>query len=350
MPGAPRIEDFDYELPDELVAQQPLPGRSTSRLMVVDRATSSLEERRFSELPTFLRAGDVIVRNDTRVVPAKIDGVRVDDASAFTAMLYEDLGGGRWKALVKPAKKLKIGTRFRLGGAVEGTVLAIPDAHVPSMLPGERWLDLGGADVRRLLEAAGSMPLPPYVKTFAGDPEQYQTTYARRPGAVSAPTAGFHFTPELFSQIAALGVEVLDVTLHVGPGTFQPVRTSDYSTHRMLGERYEISADVAARVAAARAEKRRVIAVGSTSLRTLETAARDGLFPGGGQGSTDLYCTPGYAFRAVDAMITNFHLPRTTLLLLVMAFGGEELMKRAYSRAVADRFRFYSFGDAMFIK
>ena len=347
----PRIEDYDYDLPEAQIAQEPLPGRETSRLMVVDRAAGSIDETRFSALPDLLQPGDLIVRNDTRVVPAKIAGERVDDASAFTAMVYQQMPDGVWRALCKPAKKLKAGTRFRLGGRVEGTVLEIPAEHVPAMLPGERWLAfVPGADVSALLEAAGTMPLPPYVKTFAGDPERYQTTYARRPGAVAAPTAGFHFTPELFARLAAGGVEVVDVTLHVGPGTFQPVRTSDYSTHRMLAERYELSPDAAQRIAAARAAGRRVIAVGSTSLRVLETAARDGLFPAGGAGWTDLYCTPGYRFQAVDALITNFHLPRTTLLLLVMAFGGEELIRRAYQRAVAGGFRFYSFGDAMLIR
>lgn len=346
----PSIEDYDYDLPEAQIAQEPLPGRSTSRLMVVDRAAQTIVEARFSDLPSYLRAGDLLVRNNTRVIPALVDGARVSDGSTFTAMFYQEIAPGLWKALCKPAKKVKHGATVRIGGRLEATVEEIPEAQLATMLPGERWLRFApDADLHSALEAAGRMPLPPYVKTFQGTPDRYQTTYAKHAGAVAAPTAGFHFTPELFEDLERQGVGVAEVTLHVGPGTFQPVRSSDYTTHRMLPERYEIDATASATVARARAEGRRVIAIGSTSMRVLETAASGGLLGQAASGWTDLYCTPGYAFRAVDAMITNFHLPRTTLLLLVMAFGGETLMKRAYAQAVASGFRFYSFGDAMLI-
>lgn len=345
----PEIAEFDYELPEEQIAQEPLPGRASSRLMVVDRAAGELAQTRFERVVDFLRAGDVLVRNDTRVLPARIHGARAGDGAPFEATLFEQMAPGTWKALCKPGKKLKHGTRIRIG-ALEGLVLPIPPEALAAALPGERWLEFGaGADVTGTLRAHGEMPLPPYVKSFHGDPERYQTTYARREGAIAAPTAGFHFTPETFDAIRARGVEVVDVTLHVGPGTFQPVRAADYTQHRMLPERFEITGAASAAVARAVGEGRRVIAVGSTSLRVLETLARDGRLGRAASGATDLFCYPGYRFRVAGGMITNLHLPRTTLLLLVMAFGGVELMRRAYARAVADGFRFYSFGDAMLI-
>jgi S-adenosylmethionine:tRNA ribosyltransferase-isomerase len=343
------ISTFDYELPEAQIAQEPLPGRSTSRLMVVDRASGELTETRFDRVVDWMRPGDVLVRNDTRVMPARVHGTRIPDGAEFEATLFEELAPGTWKALCKPGKKLKHGTRVKVG-ALEALVLPIPPDALAVALPGERWLAFGAsADVGGTLRAHGEMPLPPYVKTFHGDPERYQTTYAKRDGAIAAPTAGFHFTPETFAAVEAKGVEVVDVTLHVGPGTFQPVRSADYTQHRMLPERFEIGEGASAAVARARDEGRRVIAVGSTSLRVLETLARDGRLGRAAEGATDLYCYPGYEFQVVGAMITNLHLPRTTLLLLVMAFGGVELMRRAYVRAVSGGFRFYSFGDAMFI-
>lgn len=346
----PSIEDYDYELPESQIAQEPLPGRTSSRLMVVDRARDTVTEARFADLPDYLRGGDLLVRNNTRVIPALVDGARVSDGSTFTAMFYQEVAPGLWKALCKPAKKVKHGTTVRIGGQADAEVREIPADALATMLPGERWLQFApGTDLHAVLDRAGRMPLPPYVKTFQGTADRYQTTYAKNAGAVAAPTAGFHFTPELFAELAGRGVGVAEVTLHVGPGTFQPVRHSDYTTHRMLPERYVIEADASRAVADAKAQGRRVIAIGSTSMRVVETAARDGLLGQAASGWTDLYCTPGYAFRAIDAMITNFHLPRTTLLLLVMAFGGEALMKRAYAQAVASGFRFYSFGDAMLI-
>lgn len=349
-PDGHDIAAYDYELPESQIAQAPLPDRSNSRLLVVDRAAGTLAETRFDRIGQWLSRGDVLVRNDTRVIPARIRGVRLPDLSGFEATLFEESPPGTWKALVKPAKKLKPGTRFRLGGRLEGRVIPVPDERLPELLPGEKWLELGShAEVMAALDAAGEMPLPPYVKAFGGDPARYQTIYARTAGAIAAPTAGFHFTPGLFEALKARGVEVVDVTLHVGPGTFQPVRTADYEAHRMLPERFRIDLPASRALERAVAEGRRIVAVGSTSLRLVETLAQRGLIGLEASGATELYCTPGYRFRAVGALITNLHLPRTTLLLLVMAFGGEELMRRAYARAVADGFRFYSFGDAMII-
>jgi S-adenosylmethionine:tRNA ribosyltransferase-isomerase len=354
--SAPRdASAYDYDLPADRIAQEPLADRSASRLMVVDRASGVITERPFTGLVDLLAAGDVLVRNDTRVVPARLSGVRLPDRRPFEMLLVGATGSSTYRALVRPARRLAPGTRV----LVEDTLPAVvveggrrPPAGPSGPLPDGSLRSLEfppGAPVERLMAERGRTPLPPYIRRFRGDPERYQTIYAAREGAVAAPTAGFHFTPEIFDRIRARGVTVVDVTLHVGPGTFLPIRERDYARHRMHAEAYEVAEATSRTVAEARRDRRRVIAVGSTSLRVLETLGRDGTLGRAARGETDLYCMPGFAFGVVDALVTNFHLPRTTLLLLVMAFGGEVLMRRAYARAVAEGFRFYSFGDAMII-
>jgi S-adenosylmethionine:tRNA ribosyltransferase-isomerase len=342
------ISGYDYDLPPGQIAQAPLSDRGASRLLVVDRSSDRFHEERFSDIVELLAPGDVLVRNDTRVVPARLRGVRLPDGAPFEALFFDERPRGTWRALVRPAKKLRRGTPVRLGGELEALVEG-PEPGRGS-LPGERHFALDArADLRELMLRVGAMPLPPYIRGFDGDPERYQTTYARQEGAVAAPTAGFHFTPELFTSLREKGIRIVDVTLHVGPGTFQPVRDDDYTLHRMHPERFSIGEESSRAVEAARREGRRVVAVGSTSLRVLETAAARSSLVTALSGETDLYVYPGYRFRVVDALVTNFHLPRTTLLLMVAAFGGVDLIRRAYAHAVSAGFRFYSFGDAMLI-
>jgi len=350
MAGSPRLSDFDYELPPDQIAQVPLAGRATSRLLVVDRRNDRFCEATFPSVVDSLHEGDVLVRNNTRVIPARVTGHRLPDESRFEALLFDEPSPGIWRVLAKPARKLKSGCSILLEQEVTAQVVAPIARRDAPFLPGERYVRFDpGMDVRAFLRRRGRMPLPPYIHGYGGDPERYQTTYARQEGAVAAPTAGFHFTPDLFDEIGRRGVQVVDVTLHVGPGTFQPVRVEDYTRHTMQPEQYAVDEGAAAQLARAKSEGRRIVAIGSTSLRVVETLAAHGFPVRPSVGWSDLYIYPGYRFKAVDALITNFHLPRTTLLLMVMAFGGTDLMRRAYLHAVKTGFRFYSFGDAMLI-
>ena len=356
------LSQFDYVLPPELIAQEPAAERDAARLMVLDRATGAIAHRRFSDLPAHLAPGDVLIINDTKVLPARLYGV-FEDGTSVEVLLVQPAGAQCWEALVKPAKHARIGRRLLLAcGHLEATVETLG-------LYGRRVLRLADqADLRAILEAYGVMPLPPYIKRRAAsrepraateeagatgnrgaDRERYQTVYAAKEGAVAAPTAGLHFTPALLESLRSLGVHVCPLTLHVGPGTFLPVRVEDLSQHRMETERYTIPEETAAAVAEARAAGRRVLAVGTTSVRSLEHAARErgGIRTGGG--AADLFITPGFQFRAVTTFLTNFHLPRSTPLILVAAFAGLELTRRAYTEAIAARYRFYSYGDAMLI-
>jgi len=334
------LDDFDYALPPELIAQFPAPERAASRLLHL--SGESLSDRRFAELPQFLRSGDVLVFNDTRVIKARLHGVKAS--------------GGRIEALVErvtaPHEVLvqmrashapRPGMRLTFDAAIEAEVL-------------ERRGDLyllrfgGTAGVFELLEQHGHLPLPPYI-THAGSEEdaaRYQTVYAHHPGAVAAPTAGLHFDEAMLARLRAMGVQLAWLTLHVGAGTFQPVRVSNLAAHKMHSEHYEIPPVTVQAVAGARAAGRAVIAVGTTSLRALESAAREGALAAGA-GETDLFITPGYRFRVVDRLLTNFHLPKSTLLMLVAAFAGMESMRAAYGHAIAQRYRFFSYGDAMLI-
>jgi S-adenosylmethionine:tRNA ribosyltransferase-isomerase len=382
------VADFDFDLPKDLIAQAPPDVRGQSRLLVVDRAAApgQVTHRMMSDLPSLLRAGDLLVVNDTKVFPARLLGRRTPSGGAVECMLLERVTGEDgeplWNALMHPGQKLKVGGRFTCGRTQDANAGAGAGADTeprpdlePPYLQGEivgrgsfghrtvrLWSD-DGADVDSVIDRIGHLPLPPYIHRpdSPEDAERYQTVYARARGSVAAPTAGLHFTPELFAALDAHGVERAAITLHVGYGTFKPVRAEVVEEHVVDAERFDISADTAARINRARAEGRRVIAVGTTTTRALESAARaaveaavpeaDGA-PGlirPGPGVTSLFIHPGHEFRAVDALVTNFHLPRSSLLMLVAAFAGRDRVLAAYQRAIAAGYRFYSYGDATLI-
>ncbi len=334
-----RLDDYDYHLPPELIAQQGVEPRDASRLMVLHRADGRLEHRLFREVVDYLREGDVLVLNQSKVIPARLFATN-PQGTPVEVLLVRELSpegrGGVWEAMLKPAKRAKGGLRF--ADDLEAEVIAVEE-------DGTRVLRFSG-NVWEHLEALGQTPLPPYIHEPV-DPERYQTVYARTPGSVAAPTAGLHFTPGLLERIRAMGVETHYVTLHVGPGTFKPVK-DDPDRHTMHAEPYEVPLETAEAVGRAKAEGRRVVAVGTTVVRTLESAWQGGQLRAG-RGETQLFIRPGFTFRAVDALITNFHLPKSTLLMLVSAFAGHELTMRAYRTAVEQRYRFYSLGDAMLI-
>ncbi|MBP7829113.1 MAG: tRNA preQ1(34) S-adenosylmethionine ribosyltransferase-isomerase QueA [Kiritimatiellae bacterium] len=339
-----RTQDFDYELPPERIAQEPAERRDEARMLVVERRTGVLRHQRVRALPEFLRAGDLLVANDTRVIPARVFGVKPTGGKVEILFLEERVPG-TWEVLMHASRRPKIGDAIRLG----------PDARAILLEDGEKGravLRVEGAAVPDLLARLGVPPLPPYIHRPARpglDDRRYQTVYAERPGAVAAPTAGLHFTPELLGRLDAAGVPMTFLTLHVGIGTFRPVSADTVEDHRMESERYEVPERTAQAVAETRARGGRVVAVGTTTVRTLEAVAaeRGGVVPCSGR--TDLFIRPPFEFKVTDAMLTNFHLPRSTLLMLVSAFGGRELVLRAYREAVEQGYRFYSYGDCMLL-
>lgn len=334
--------DFSFDLPAGLIAQTPLPERAASRLLHLD-AAGAIADRRFRDLPDLLRPGDLLVLNDTRVIPARLLG-RKASGGRVEVLVERLLGAGRVLAQVRASKTPREGARLHLEGPIEAEVLGRDGEFFVLELRGD-------ADALTLLERHGHMPLPPYIARPDGtaDRERYQTVFAREPGAVAAPTAGLHFEAGLLEALAAAGVDIAYVTLHVGAGTFQPLRVERLEEHRMHAERVDVGAAACAKVAAARERGGRVVAVGTTVVRSLETAARCGpLQPFAGD--TRLFITPGFGFRVVDALLTNFHLPESTLLMLVCAFGGYDAVMRAYRHAVEQRYRFFSYGDAMFVE
>ena len=335
------LADFDYELPPELIAQFPLPERTASRLLVVDGARR--EDRRFADLPGLLHPGDLLVFNDTRVLRARLHGLK-DSGGRVEVLIERPVGRHEALAQIRASHAPWPGSRLRLEGALEVDVVARDGAFFLLRFP-------AADDLVDLLERHGKLPLPPYIQrpAEASDEARYQTVYAQARGSVAAPTAGLHFDQPLLDALRAKGVELAWLTLHVGAGTFQPVRVDDLARHRMHRERYVIPADTAAALVAARARGGRIVAVGTTTLRALEAAAQEGGILAG-PGETDLFILPGFRFRTADALITNFHLPKSTLLMLVSAFGGLENLRQAYRHAVAERYRFFSYGDAMFIK
>jgi S-adenosylmethionine:tRNA ribosyltransferase-isomerase len=339
------VARFDYDLPPELIAQHPVEPRDSSRLLVLARDDGSLTDCVFRDLPELLVPGDLLVVNDTRVLPARLVAQR-GTGGRVELLLLERRADATWRALARPARRLRPGELVHLldrRGAVTDDGVEVVDREADEMLV--RFADEGA------IARHGRTPLPPYISADDNDPERYQTVYAREEGSAAAPTAGLHFTPELLERCRSRGIDVATVTLHVGLDTFQPIRTADALKHRMHSERYCVPSDASRRIAAVKQEGRRVVAVGTTSVRTLEATADEHLAgsPGDLCGVTQLYITPGYRFRIVDAMVTNFHLPRTTLLLLVSAFAGEEHLRAAYQHAIHERYRFYSFGDAMLI-
>ena len=335
--------DFYYELPEELIAQTPLEKRDASRLLVLDRNTGAIEHKHFYDLPAFLQEGDCLVLNDSRVLPARLLGTR-STGGAVEVVLLRDLGDGRWECLTRPGKKTRPGAELSFGdGVLTATVVdAIED--------GNKILQFHYDGIfLEHLERLGKMPLPPYIKEELQDSERYQTVYSRQLGSAAAPTAGLHFTPELLEEIRQKGVKVCYVTLHVGLGTFRPVKAEDIQDHVMHSEYCEIPEETAKIINETRQHGGRVVAVGTTTCRTLESfAAEDGTVKKSG-GWTDIFIYPGYRFKCVDALVTNFHLPESTLVMLVSALAGRETILHAYEVAVAERYRFFSFGDAMFI-
>jgi S-adenosylmethionine:tRNA ribosyltransferase-isomerase len=348
-----RVADFDYVLPPELIAREPANPRDSARLLVHQRASGRTEHAIFRDLPTWLAPGDLLVLNDTRVRPWRLRGRRASGGACECLLLRVDGGSGSGSSaegLVKPSKKLRAGDRLRMeDGALELELLA--------SLGGGRWrlrVHAPGDDVQAVLERCGRAPLPPYIERggdedVTGDRERYQTVYARVPGAVAAPTAGLHFTPEVLAAVAAKGVAIAFVTLHVGEGTFASLRTDTVTEHRMHAETYELPPATAAAIAAVRQRGGRVIAVGTTSCRTLETCALPDRTVAPGRGESSLFLYPGRPFQVVDALLTNFHLPQSTLLMLVAAFVGLDQTLALYRDAVARRYRFFSFGDAMLL-
>jgi S-adenosylmethionine:tRNA ribosyltransferase-isomerase len=349
------VRDFDFELPAELVAQEPAAERSSARLLVLDRASGALTHASIAELPNLLRPDDLLVVNDTRVFPARLLGHRVPSGGAVECLLIgraeSEPAGQVWEALMHPGQKLKPGARV----AFPGGATTIHGEVLERRFFGRRLIRLwtaDGSDLDAAVDAVGHVPLPPYIKRpdRAADRERYQTVFARTRGSVAAPTAGLHFTPALLDALAARGIERAAITLHVGYGTFQPVRVDRVEDHRLEAERYEIGERTAAAIERARRAGRRIIAVGTTTTRTLETVAgsHDGAIVAG-RGSSDLFIYPGFTFRVVGGLLTNFHLPQSSLLMLVSAFAGRERMLDAYRSAVAERYRFYTYGDAMLI-
>jgi S-adenosylmethionine:tRNA ribosyltransferase-isomerase len=346
------VSDFDYELPEELVAQEALPDRAASRLLVLGRRSGAIEHHVFAELPSLLRAGDLVVLNDTRVLPARLRARKPSGGAVEILLLEPDdpaFSGSTWRCLLNASRPPSAGTRLSVAPGFDVVVIE---------RRGEAWAARleGSGDARELLERHGEMPLPPYVRRSPDDPraardrDRYQTVYARRPGAVAAPTAGLHFTAPLLDALREAGIGVAFLTLHVGIGTFLPVRAERVEDHRMHAETFDLPEATASAIVEARRAGGRVVAVGTTVARTLEARAKEGGAVVPGSGRCDLFLRPGATFRAVDALVTNFHLPRSTLLMLVAAFAGTESVLAAYREAVRLRYRFYSYGDAMLVR
>jgi len=343
------VADFDFDLPKELIAQEPPAVRGTSRLMVLERASGRVTHQSIADLPAWMRAGDLLVLNDTKVFPARLLGHRVPSGGAVECLLLERIDASHWDALVHPGQKLKPGARFACGPESHQIQGEIVDRGSFGRRTIKLWTE-DGRDLDEVIDAIGHMPLPPYIHRAdtPADLARYQTVYARVRGSVAAPTAGLHFTPELLSALDRQGIARAAVTLHVGYGTFKPVRSDIVEEHVVDPERFEITDETAARIMRAKQAGQRVIAVGTTTVRTLETAGQDGTVQAG-RDKTDLFVRPGHTFHIVDALLTNFHLPRSSLLMLVCAFAGREHVLAAYREAVASGYRFYSYGDAMFI-
>lgn len=339
-------EDFDFELPEELIAQTPLKDRSSSRLLVLDHTTGKISDKHFTDIIDELNPGDALVMNDTRVLPARLYGMKPDTGGHLEVLLLNNTSGDTWETLIKPAKRAKVGTVIEFG---EGKLKAVVKEELEH---GGRMIEFSYEGIfLEILESLGEMPLPPYIKEHLEDPERYQTVYAKENGSAAAPTAGLHFTKELLEKIAAKGVTLVYLTLHVGLGTFRPVSVENVEEHHMHSEFYRLTEEAAETLNKIKANGGRIVAVGTTSIRTLETIGTK--FKGeikADSGWTDIFIKPGYEFKVVDAFSTNFHLPKSTLVMLVSAFAGREEVLGAYEHAVKEKYRFFSFGDAMFVK
>nr|MBC7244642.1 tRNA preQ1(34) S-adenosylmethionine ribosyltransferase-isomerase QueA [Chloroflexota bacterium] len=353
-----RTSEFDYYLPPELIAQTPIEPRDASRLLVLHRADGCIEHRRFRDIVTYLQAGDLLVANDSRVIPARLFGHKIPSGGKVELLLIKKRDHETWEVLLKPGRRVKPGTELAIHAFTDigtGATYPAPEiiARVLASTEGGGRVVSFSAPIEPLLDRIGMIPLPPYIHTPLENAERYQTIYARVSGSVAAPTAGLHFTPELVQQLQQHGVEFAFVTLHINMDTFRPVQEANIEEHRMYSEYCELPVETSEAINRAREEGRRIIAVGTTTVRVLETAAlhlldsKTPLRPFAG--FTDLFIYPGFPFRVVSAMITNFHLPRSTLLMLVAAFAGKDRIDRAYQEAIRERYRFYSFGDAMLI-
>jgi len=342
-----KLEDFDFELPKELIAQTPVEPRDSSRLMVIDRNTQKIVHSRFNRLVEFLKPGDVLVLNKTKVLPARIIGQKERTKARIEVLLLKRLSQDVWEILVRPAKRLKVGQKVIFGdGLLIGELKDV-------LVNGNRIMQFEYAGLfEQVLDKLGEMPLPPYITSKLKDKERYQTVYARESGSAAAPTAGLHFTEELLNKIRSHGVDILSIILHIGLGTFRPVKTENIEDHQMHSEYFSIDQETAEKINRAKTEGRRIIAVGTTVVRTLESVANlsseNRIVPM--EGWTDIFIYPGYKFKIIDALITNFHFPRSTLIMLVSAFAGRELILKAYDCAIKEKYRFYSFGDAMLIQ
>ena len=339
-----KTSDFYYDLPQELIAQTPIEPRNASRLMVLHKDSGELEHRIFKDLPEYLRPGDCLILNDTRVIPARIFGVKEETGAVVEFLLLSQKENNVWECLCKPGRRAKEGTRFNFGeGKLFATVTAVQE-------DGNRLVQFEcQGNIYAVLDQIGQMPLPPYIKEKLQDKERYQTVYSRELGSAAAPTAGLHFTPQMLKDVEAMGVSIGYVTLHVGLGTFRPVKVEDVTKHKMHTEHYHMPAETADLINRTKANGGRVIAVGTTSCRTIESvAAKNGCICEDDD-DTSIFIYPGYAFKCMDALITNFHLPESTLIMLVSAFAGFDPIMHAYRTAVQEKYRFFSFGDAMFI-
>lgn len=339
-----KTSDFYYDLPQELIAQTPVEPRNSSRLMILHKDSGELEHRIFKDLPEYLRPGDCLILNDTRVIPARIYGVKEETGAVVEFLLLTQKENNVWECLCKPGKRAKVGTRFNFGeGKLYGTVIEIQEV-------GNRLVQFDcQGNIYAVLDQIGQMPLPPYIKEKLQDKERYQTVYSRELGSAAAPTAGLHFTPQMLKDIQAMGVNIGYVTLHVGLGTFRPVKVEDVTKHKMHTEHYHMPAETAELINRTKANGGRVIAVGTTSCRTIESVATKNGCICEDDDNTSIFIYPGYEFKCMDALITNFHLPESTLIMLVSAFAGFDHIMHAYNTAVAEKYRFFSFGDAMFI-
>lgn len=338
-----RLSDFDYYLPPELIAQEPVEPRDQSRLLVLHRDTGCLEHHKFIDLVKFLKPGDVLVSNNTKVIPARLFGLKENTGANIEVVLLKRLGNRRWECLVKPGKRIKVGTKIIFG---QGELVA---EAIDVTSTGERILKFSYEGVfEEVLERLGKIPLPPYITRELAEPGRYQTVYARNPGSAAAPTAGLHFTDRLLKQLEDKGIQWIEILLHVGLGTFRPVKSEDITRHKMHEEYFEIPEKSAEELNKALEAGQRIISVGTTSTRALESAFQAGKIKAGA-GTTGIFIYPGYEFKVISGLITNFHLPKSTLLMLVSALAGRENILKAYQEAVKERYRFFSFGDAMLI-
>ena len=339
-----KLSDFDYELPEELIAQTPIKTRDQSRLMVLDKKTGEFAHKHFYDIKRELHKGDVLVLNDTKVIPARLIGTKEDTGAVIELLLLKDLGNNIWECLSRPAKRLKVGTIVTFQDKLKAEVVEKKEegiVHVKLLYEGI---------LMEILDELGMMPLPPYIHEKLEDKNRYQTVYAKNIGSAAAPTAGLHFTEELLEELKSMGVEILFVTLHVGLGTFRPVEEENILEHHMHTEFYQMNKEVADKLNKAKKEGRKIYAVGTTSTRTLETIMHKYHEFRECSGNTDIFIYPGFEFMAIDGLITNFHLPKSTLLMLVSALSSKEIILNAYREAVKGKYRFFSFGDAMFIK